>query len=181
MDVAHGNDPARPIGFDGHPALGGRDRALGPFEHLLGALGACCQITADIVARSRRVELGEMRTRIETSFDDYLLVFGEDDASKFDTLDIDIAVDTSMSSAELADMGEGRGTPLPPRPTHRRYWCPSTQFGGLLDSWCPSGSRTVRPAVRRPVSRCARPLPVPAPDARDRVGSTSNSCSRFSR
>jgi len=73
----HGGDSARPIRFDGHPAFGGRDRELGPFEHPLGGLGACCQITADTVARSRRVELGEMRTRIETSFDNAILVFGE--------------------------------------------------------------------------------------------------------
>lgn len=104
--VAHGDDPARPIRFDGHPAFGGRDRALGPFEHLLGAVGACCQITAGIVARSRRVELGEMRTRIETSFDNSILVFGEAGTSKFDTLDIDIAVDAAMSNSELADLGQ---------------------------------------------------------------------------
>nr|WP_271213429.1 hypothetical protein [Rhodococcus wratislaviensis]GLK40533.1 hypothetical protein GCM10017611_74080 [Rhodococcus wratislaviensis] len=70
----------------------------GPSKHLPGELGACCQITADTVARSRRVELGEMRTRIETSFDNAILVFGEAGTSKFDTLDISIAVDTALSS-----------------------------------------------------------------------------------
>ncbi|MFC9835168.1 OsmC family protein [Rhodococcus sp. NPDC127530] len=103
--VAHGADLARPLRFDGHPAFGGSDRALGPFEHLLGALGACCQITADIVARSRRIKLGEMHTEIETSFDNSILVFGVAGTSKFDTLDIDITVDTSLSNAELEELG----------------------------------------------------------------------------
>lgn len=103
--VAHGADPARPLRFDGDPAFGGKDRALGPFEHLLGALGACCQITADIVAQSRRVTLGQVRTTIETSFDNSVLVRGIPGTSQFNTLDVDVAVESSLSSEELGDLG----------------------------------------------------------------------------
>ena len=103
--IAHGADPTRPLRFDGHPAFGGSDRALGPFEHLLGALGACCQITADIVARSRRIKLGEIHTKIATSFDNSVLVSGAAGTSKFDTLDIDIAVDMELNNAELDEFG----------------------------------------------------------------------------
>jgi len=39
-----------------------------------------------------------MPTRIETSFDNAILVLGETGTSKFDTLDISIAVDTALSS-----------------------------------------------------------------------------------
>lgn len=104
--VAHGSDPSRPIRFDGDPAFGGKDRALGPFEHLLGSLSACCQITAAIVARSWRVSLGEIRTRIDTSFDNTVLILGTTGISRFETLHVEAAVNSDLSPEQLERLGQ---------------------------------------------------------------------------
>lgn len=103
--VAHGADASRPVLVDGDPAFGGGHRAPSPFDHLLGSLSACCQITAEIVAQARGWRLRRFESTTEAHFDNGILVRGLPGESRFHSLTIDVAVESDLTIEQLNDLG----------------------------------------------------------------------------
>ncbi|MBU8816803.1 OsmC family protein [Mycolicibacterium goodii] len=102
--AAHGADASLPVLVDGDPAFGGAGRAPGPFEHLLGSLSACCQITAEIVAGSRGWSLRGFRSTTEARFDNRVLVRGRPGTSHFESVDIGVEIDADLTAEQVREL-----------------------------------------------------------------------------
>ncbi|MBY8861385.1 OsmC family protein [Nocardia sp. CA2R105] len=103
--VAHGAADSPPVFIEGDRVFGGKGRAAGPFEHLLSALGACCQITAQIVAQSRGWTVRGFRSTTVAQFDNAVLVRGLPGTSRFRSVDIEIAVESDLTPQQIHDLG----------------------------------------------------------------------------
>jgi putative redox protein len=55
---------------DEHQALGGGDKAPGPFDYYLASLSACTAITLRMYAERKGWDLGEFRAELTLCFDD---------------------------------------------------------------------------------------------------------------
>lgn len=108
---AQGHDPLRILRFEGDRAFGGNDRAPSPLDYMLGALGACLQITASVVARQKGLLIGRFRVRTDADYDNRALVWGVLNAPPFRHVRMHVDVETTMTTdvfSEFADEVQAR-------------------------------------------------------------------------
>ena len=95
---------------EGHHVFGGTDSAPSPLDFALGALTSCTQVTAQIVASQRpTVTLGRWEIAVMANLDGGVLLNGGggvllnggDGVSNFRDVDLTIAVETNLGTADF--------------------------------------------------------------------------------
>jgi uncharacterized OsmC-like protein len=87
---------------DAHPAFGGADSAPSPLAYALGALSACNQVTASVVAAELGVRLGEWTFDVRGVFDPAVLATGVQGNANFRRVVVRARVRTDASERQFA-------------------------------------------------------------------------------
>jgi putative redox protein len=87
---------------DAFPAFGGRDAAPSPLFYALGALSACNQVTASLVAKSLGLTLGNFHFEVQGDLDIRVLVHGASGNANFDSVRVDVSVETDADEEQFA-------------------------------------------------------------------------------
>jgi putative redox protein len=102
---------------DTYPSFGGDDAAPSPLSYALGALTSCNQVTGSLVAKDLGVTLGRWSFRIQGDLDPSVIAGGADGNANFDSVRVDVEVETDASDEQFARLRAE---------TERR--CPVTQL-----------------------------------------------------
>jgi len=102
---------------DAYPSFGGQDSAPSPLFYALGALSACNQVTASLVARELGIRLGHWQFDVRGDLDPSVLATGAEGNANFSRVAIEVRVETDASEAQFARLVSE---------TERR--CPVTQL-----------------------------------------------------
>jgi uncharacterized OsmC-like protein len=102
---------------DTPPAFGGTDSAPSPLSYALGALTACNQVTAGLVARDLGVRLGTLRFTSQGDLDPAVLAGGAEGNANFQRVEVHATVQTDAGEEQFAHLVSE---------TERR--CPLTQL-----------------------------------------------------
>nr|WP_269778373.1 OsmC family protein [Nocardioides mangrovicus] len=87
-------DHPHEFGSDTYPAFGGADAAPSPLAYTLGALTACNQITAQLVAKDLGVRLGEFSFNARGDLDPAVFVGGAEGNANFEAVTVEASVET---------------------------------------------------------------------------------------
>lgn len=93
------------IAVDAAPAFGGHDAAPSPIAYALGALIACSQVTAQLVAKDLGLELHGFAFKLSADLDTAVLVGGAQDGNpNFESVEIAAIVETDASAEQFAQL-----------------------------------------------------------------------------
>jgi len=88
---------------EGHPAFGGTDSAPSPLDYVLAGLISCNQVTAQIVALGKNIELGEFNIDLKADLDNSVLVYGAEGNANFTSIDLEVEVESKLSEEEFTE------------------------------------------------------------------------------
>jgi putative redox protein len=91
---------------EGHKLFGGTDSAPSPLDYVLGALISCTQITAQIVANQKNVELGSWDIALTSHLDNGIQVLGHEGLANFNDVTLNIEVETNLEGDEFESFKE---------------------------------------------------------------------------
>ena len=97
-------DHAHTFESDTYPAFGGADAAPSPLSYTLGALTACNQISAQLVAKDLGVALGAFRFTARGDFDPSVFVGGADGNANFDSVTVQASVETDADDETFSTL-----------------------------------------------------------------------------
>jgi putative redox protein len=89
---------------DAYPAFGGSDTAPTPLFYALGALTACNQVTASLVANDLGIQLGEWTFDVQGDLDTAVLVGGAEGNANFDRVQVHATVQTDATPEQFATL-----------------------------------------------------------------------------
>ena len=94
QDVTVQGENAHEFASDAYPAFGGADAAPSPLAYTLGALTACNQITAQLVAKDQGIRLGEFAFTARGDLDPSVFVGGAEGNANFQAVTVEASVET---------------------------------------------------------------------------------------
>ncbi len=115
----HVTVPDSPHAFDTdtYVAFGGKEEHPSPLSYALGALSACNQVTAALVAKDLGIELGRLEFRVQGDLDPSVLVGGAEGNANFTRVQITATVEAEGTPEQFERLRDE---------TERR--CPLTQL-----------------------------------------------------
>ncbi len=97
--VTVGGEDGHVFHADTYPAFGGADAAPSPLAYTLGALTACHQITATLVAKDLDIALGAFTFHAQGDLDPSVFVGGAEGNANFSAVSVVATVETDADEA----------------------------------------------------------------------------------